>query len=70
MPDLQPFQQRVVAEKKELDGRLDRLNDFLGSEQFKALPERERMLLTQQSHYMLWYSNALGERIKDFSEPS
>ncbi len=67
---LQPHQQRVVEEKKELDEKLDRLYAFVNAENqtaiFKMLPVRERNRLHRQCAIMEEYSNILGSRIADF----
>lgn len=63
---LQPFQFRVVDEKRELDAKLQDLWTFLGSETFRRLPVAERRRLTRQSQHMQDYSMVLGERIEAF----
>jgi hypothetical protein len=46
-PDLQPHQQRVVAESRELEARADKLAGFIAAPAFSKVPsdERERMLV-------------------------
>lgn len=65
-PLLQPHQQRVVAEKAELDEKLNKLLAFHGTETFNALPEEEQDRLIRQSVVMTDYSAVLGERIAAF----
>jgi hypothetical protein len=60
---LPPHQQRVLDERRELEGRLDRLSVFLGTPAFEALPEAERQLLVKQSGAMVAYSDVLAERL-------
>jgi hypothetical protein len=61
---LQDWQQRVIAEKRELDGRIHQLKEFLDSEAFqtKAGPG-EAILLIWQHQMMTQYSMVLEMRI-------
>lgn len=63
---LAPHQERVVAEKKELDDKLNKLSDFIESEKFDDLDENEQDRLTMQYDIMQLYSNILETRIKYF----
>lgn len=63
---LQPHQQRVVAEKLELDDRLNKLNAFFSTVMYKSLPPEEQDRMTRQSVAMTDYSDVLGERIAAF----
>ncbi len=64
---LPPHQQRVVAEKAELDDRLAKLDAFiLDNPLYLKLDEAEQQRLKRQSLYMGQYSDVLGERIKAF----
>lgn len=65
---MQPHQQRVIEEKTELDMRLGRLREFLGSERFAALDKDEQKRLLRQDRYMADYSQVLGERIEAFNK--
>lgn len=65
------FKQRVIDEKRELDGRLESLLLFLngrpaGTVTIGDLPIMERHRLFAQSHAMAVYSAILGERIANF----
>ena len=64
---LLPHQIRVVAEKRELDERLQRLVAFMGTATFAELPEAEQARLTRQRDLMAQLSMVLGERIAAFS---
>lgn len=64
---LLPHQIRVVAEKRELDERLQRLVAFMGTATFAELPEAERARMTRQHNLMQQLSAVLGERIDAFS---
>ena len=66
---MQPHQERVVEEKKELDSKLNRLKDFIQtSPQFEKLPLDEQERLTSQERVMSEYSNILQARIDAFKE--
>lgn len=64
---MQPHQQRVVDEKRELDEKLDKLKAFIQSEKFESeVGGQERYRLIRQSEIMGEYSNILGARIAAF----
>lgn len=66
-PLLQPFQQRVVTEKEQLDEKFCKLADFVQSAPaFRQLDEANRELLKQQQAVMAQYSEILAARIKLF----
>ena len=65
--DLPPHQQRVLAEKAELDERLSKLDAFiLDNPLYLQLPGDEQKRLSAQSEAMASYSSILGERIASF----
>lgn len=66
---LEPYQQRVVQEKAELDAKLEALFKFFGSSSFKELPVEECERLSRQWVYMSKYSRVLEERIGAFRCP-
>ena len=57
---------RVVAEKTQLDDRLERLTKFLVTEIYAELPSEEQVRLKRQKFCMEQYSETLGERIAAF----
>lgn len=63
---MQPHQERVVAEKAELDDKLTKLTAFFDSTIFSSLPDEEQTRLRRQAHFMWQYSDVLGERIAAF----
>jgi hypothetical protein len=64
---LQPHQERVVTEKKELDEKIDKLKAFImESPIFQKLPDAERGRLKHQYDVMVEYSLCLGARIEAF----
>jgi hypothetical protein len=60
------YQDKVTAEKAELDVRLSRLTEFLNTTTFDALPPAEQRRLFLQQVFMGQYSTILGERIAAF----
>ena len=63
---MQPYQQRVVDEKDELDEKLYALESFIDSPKFLELDRGERQRLARQAVLMTQYSDVLGERIEAF----
>lgn len=66
MSTLQPHQQRVVDEKRELDERLEKLNAFFRTPAFHGLEGAEQGRLGRQAGIMMQYSAVLAERIAAF----
>lgn len=67
---LAPHQERVVAEKSELDGKITKLYAFVGSPTFKqtVADPLEQVRLHRQLDVMHEYSNILGWRIAAFTK--
>lgn len=65
---MQDFQNRVIAEKEELDLKLGKLEVFLVSAHFFGLDDSERARLKEQHNVMQKYSSILGRRIAAFKE--
>lgn len=63
---LPAHQQRVIAEKAELDTRLNKLLAFFDSETYAELDFEEKDRLSHQGAAMKDYSTVLGERIAAF----
>lgn len=63
---LQPYQQRVMQEKKELDEKRQGLLAFLRTQTYNDLGLAERDRLTIQSNIMGLYSEILRQRIVAF----
>jgi hypothetical protein len=61
-------QQRVVAEKAQLDDKLNKLIAFYSTAMFEGLPTEERTRLRNQGGAMRVYSEILGARIDAFGE--
>jgi hypothetical protein len=63
---MQAFQERVIQEQKELEEKLDKLTDFLQTDTFLNLEEKDRELLLAQHTHMVAYNTTLALRIKRF----
>lgn len=63
---MQPHQQRVVDEKDQLGERLEKLLEFIETDLYKNLPEKDKELLFFQSQIMEDYYEVLEERIERF----
>ena len=57
------FKQRLEAEQKELQEKLQKLNGFIGSDAFKNIDEVQKTLLYVQARAMETYNQILLERI-------
>jgi len=65
---MKPHQERVVAEKKELDEKIAKLDQFVDGDVYDDLDEEEQDRLTRQREAMGDYSDVLGERIEAFGD--
>ncbi len=63
---LLPHQQRVVDERQELDGKIQKLGAFFDTEIFKGVDADEQERLHKQYAIMHDYSNILQQRIDAF----
>lgn len=63
---MEPHQERVVAEKTELDKKLVGLSSFIPTQIFLRLDVAEQSRLKRQMVAMQDYSVVLGERIAAF----
>ncbi len=63
---MQPYQERVITEKQELDDKLTKLEAFLQSKIFPTLSPDEQGRLEDQATIMKQYSEILGKRIAAF----
>lgn len=62
----EPYQQRVIDEKKELDERREKLDLFFVTSKFAKLDQAEQDRLRIQSEIMSAYSEILRLRIVAF----
>jgi len=65
--ELQPHEQRVVAEQKELQEKLIKLDAFMDGHTFTGLAAEDRKLLIIQREYMANYNEVLRARIERFA---
>ena len=65
---MQDYQQSVIDERSELDGRITRLQRFIASSAFTSLDIAERQRLESQRFFMLKYRHILNLRIAAFSQ--
>lgn len=65
---MQPHEERVIAEKRDLDEKLAKLKDFCfgDGKVFRTLEPIDRDLLENQYTVMEQYSKILGKRIDRF----
>lgn len=59
------FIDRLLTEKKELDEKIEKLNAFIGSDNFATIDETQKCLLPVQAKAMSTYGECLGIRIAD-----
>lgn len=64
--ELLPHQQRVITERDEVKGRLDKLIPFLQKGQPDNIDDKNWALLNEQADAMNWYYTVLGSRIELF----
>ena len=65
---MSPHQQRVIDEKADIDGQLERLLASMGGPIYEKLANAEKARMTRQAAIMRLLSNVLGERIGAFEE--
>lgn len=57
------WKRRLVAERDELQAKLQSLTAFLDSKEYKKLSEMSQRLLNMQHRHMMEYYEVLGKRI-------
>lgn len=65
---MEPYQERVIEEKRELDDKIEKLKTFMNDEVFDELPQKEKENMSIQLSAMFTYSSALKSRIEAFEE--
>lgn len=63
---MEPYQERVVEEKNDLDGKIARLARFLNSGVLDTMSIEEVDILDEQLTYMQLYNGVLSKRISMF----
>jgi hypothetical protein len=64
---MQPYQERVVAERDELHEKIEKLAIFLDTPTYQNLPQPEQQRLLQQLVHMNDYLAVLDERTAAFT---
>jgi hypothetical protein len=67
---MEPWQERVIQEKKELDEKIEKLKNFIKNAPEKIATETEMLRLEVQFTIMQSYSNILDVRIKSWEKPN
>ncbi len=60
---MEPYQERVVADARELEGRIDRLSEFFVTDTYLGIAGDEKVRLRIQIVHMEAYSEILRQRI-------
>jgi hypothetical protein len=63
---MEPWQERVVEERRELAAKLNKLRNFLYGDREDRLTGDQLRLLYRQEVYMEGYLRTLADRIEDF----
>jgi hypothetical protein len=63
MNPLEPYQQRVVGERSQLNEKVQQLDAFIWGHLFNSLPSEEKARLIQQLGFMKAYRQILDDRI-------
>lgn len=66
---MESYQLRVIAERDELDGRLEKLRTFAHGRTFVDVDRDEQRRLMRQMLIMSDYLDILDQRIAAFQEP-
>lgn len=61
-----PYQERAVAERSDLDSKIEKLRAFVQTPAFNSLAIEEQERMKRQFAVMLEYSGILRERINAF----
>lgn len=67
---LEPWQQRIIKEFRDLCDKIDALTIFMLGSLFTTLPEKDQDLLRRQNDAMWDYHNVLLARMARFMIPS
>lgn len=61
-----PYQERVIAERDDLQQKIEALERFTGTDQMRSLSLKDQYRLVRQLNHMRSYRDVLNERIEDF----
>ena len=64
---MQPHEERVVAEKAELESKMEKLKVFFSGSIFHGLAEEDQSLLQSQYAVMKQYQEILEKRVNRFN---
>ncbi len=64
--NMQPHEERVVVEQNELFEKVTKLNEFMLTDLFKTLSDKDKGLLAAQFGYMCSYLAVLQMRTKKY----
>ena len=64
---MKEYQQIITDEKKDLDSKINKLGEFIGSDEFASVPMAEQVRMKQQRTIMKQYSDVLAARIQNFT---
>ena len=64
--DYLPHEQLVIEERRDLSLKIQKLSEFICTQEFSELPEAERVRMIAQIGYMRGYCNMLSLRIRAF----
>ena len=59
---MEPYQERMLVELKEISERTEKLQDFIESDKIKGMPIEKLDLLLKQYHHMTMYEHVLRLR--------
>ena len=65
---MEAFVERMVVEKKELQDRVTKLENFVNEEKFKELKGLEQVYLKEQLKFMRGYLSVLRQRINFYNK--
>lgn len=65
---MEAFVERMVVEKKELQDRVTKLENFVNGEKFKELKGLEQVYLKEQLKFMRGYLSVLRQRINFYNK--
>ncbi len=63
---MEPYQELVIEEKKELDKKRHKLSEFFKTGFFKGMPVADQSVMRDHLKAMTDYSECLGKRIESF----
>ena len=62
---MESYQERMITELKELSDKIEKLDAFIQSEKYMALPKQKRILMMLQLNAMNQYATILACRCEE-----